>query len=59
VSSEATRAYIKGIVAMVPLTLHPENVPEEYKADYKSYTENAEVSLVIPASFLLSLKATY
>lgn len=32
---------------MVPLTLHPENVPEEYKADYKSYTENATVSFLI------------
>lgn len=41
VASEATRAYIKGIVAIVPLTLHPDNVPAEYASDYKSYTENA------------------
>lgn len=26
----------------MPLTLHPDHVPEEYKSDYKSYTENAE-----------------
>lgn len=33
---------VRGIVAIVPLTLHPKHVPEEYKADFKSYTENAE-----------------
>ena len=38
---------------MVPLTLHPDNVPEQYKADYKSYTENAENVPVIDKTSML------
>lgn len=41
VSNPSTKSFIRGIVAIVPLTLHPENVPAEYAADYKAYTENA------------------
>lgn len=40
-SNPSTKSFIRGIVAIVPLTLHPENVPAEYAADYKAYTENA------------------
>lgn len=32
---------VKGIVAMVPLTMHPEFVPSELRPMYKSYKENA------------------
>ena len=32
---------IKGIVALVPNVFHPDNVPEEHRSDYKSFTENA------------------
>jgi versiconal hemiacetal acetate esterase len=33
--------HIKGIVALVPVTLHYSNIPEELKNMYKSYGENA------------------
>lgn len=31
---------IKGIASLIPITVHYDNVPEEYKSQYKSYTEN-------------------
>lgn len=37
-----SKKYIKGVVALVPLALHWDNVPAEYKGDYKSYDENAD-----------------
>lgn len=38
---------IKGIVAMVPLTCHWDNVPSKYASMYKSYEENAKDAPVI------------
>ncbi|KAK4543517.1 Telomerase-binding protein [Oleoguttula mirabilis] len=35
------KAGLKGIAAMVPATVHFDNVPEQYRAAYKSYAENA------------------
>jgi versiconal hemiacetal acetate esterase len=34
---------------MVPVTVHPDNVPERLKSVYKSYTENAKDAPVIDA----------
>lgn len=31
---------IKGIASLIPVTVHYDNVPEKYKSQYKSYTEN-------------------
>lgn len=39
--TEGNANRIKGIVAIVPVVLHPSNVPEKFKAVYNSYTENA------------------
>lgn len=36
------KSSIKGVAAMVPLTIHPDRIPEKYKANYTSYTENAK-----------------
>lgn len=41
VQNSALKDTIKGVVAMVPATLHYDNVPAEYKSLYKSYEENA------------------
>lgn len=32
---------VKGIVAMVPCSIHPDNVPKSVQPDYKSYEDNA------------------
>lgn len=37
-----TRGFVKGIAAVVPCTLHWDNVPSEYQSIYKSYEENKE-----------------
>lgn len=42
VKDPSKRDNCKGCVALVPCVLHPDNVPEEYKADYNSYAENAK-----------------
>ncbi|KAH8695420.1 carboxylesterase [Talaromyces proteolyticus] len=34
--------HIHGVVAMVPVTLHWNNIPSEYQEHYSSYRENAE-----------------
>lgn len=31
---------MKGVAAMVPCTVHPDNVPEQYKASYTAYNDN-------------------
>lgn len=31
---------IKGIASLVPITVHYDNVPEQYKSQYNSYAEN-------------------
>lgn len=33
---------LKGIAACVPFVVHPDNVPQKYQAEYKSYTENGK-----------------
>lgn len=53
VSNPEKKANVKGVVAMVPLTIHPDHVPEQYKADFKSYTENAENVPVIDKTSML------
>ncbi|KAI1735428.1 Alpha/beta hydrolase fold-3 [Xylaria scruposa] len=35
-----------GIVALAPITQHPENVPEEFKGDFIAYSENADGPLI-------------
>lgn len=47
VKDSSKRGMIKGVAAIVPCTLHPSHVPEEYKSMYKSYTENAVDAPVI------------
>ncbi|KAH7080861.1 carboxylesterase [Paraphoma chrysanthemicola] len=42
VKNPATRDAIKGIAALVPCTLHFDNVPEEYQAIFRSYDDNKE-----------------
>lgn len=42
VKDSSLKSSIKGVAAMVPMTVHPENVPGKYQDQYKSYTENAE-----------------
>lgn len=41
-SSALPKDTIKGVIALCPLTLHPDYVPAEYKALYTSYEENKE-----------------
>jgi versiconal hemiacetal acetate esterase len=35
------RSILAGIVALAPITMHPEYVPDEFKKDFVAYTENA------------------
>ncbi|KAJ0423076.1 Alpha/Beta hydrolase protein [Aspergillus carlsbadensis] len=51
-----TKKYIKGVVALVPLTLHWDNVPAQFEKDYRSYTENATDVPIIDGS---SMKTFY
>ncbi|KAL2186602.1 alpha/beta-hydrolase [Thermothelomyces heterothallicus CBS 203.75] len=37
---------VAGIVALAPITMHPEHVPDEFRADYTAYEENAEGPLI-------------
>jgi versiconal hemiacetal acetate esterase len=41
VSANGNPDHIQGIVAVVPVTLHYSNIPEELKSMCKSYGENA------------------
>jgi carboxylesterase type B len=50
VENPETRAYIHGVVALVPPTTHPDNVPAEYANKYKSYAENADNAPIIERS---------
>lgn len=50
VENPETRSYIHGVVALVPPTTHPNNVPAEYASKYKSYTENADNAPIIERS---------
>jgi len=42
VKDPSKRGAIKGVVALAPITLHFDHVPEEYKSIFKSYDENKE-----------------
>ncbi|KAI9810198.1 MAG: hypothetical protein M1827_006644 [Pycnora praestabilis] len=48
--------HIQGIVALTPVTLHPEYVPEEYKSMYTAYSDNAKDVPIIDAA---SMKTFY
>jgi versiconal hemiacetal acetate esterase len=50
VENPETRPSIHGVVALVPPTTHPTNVPSEYISMYKSYTENADGAPIIDRS---------
>lgn len=50
VENPETRSYIHGVIALVPPTTHPHNVPAEYASKYKSYTENADNAPIIERS---------
>jgi versiconal hemiacetal acetate esterase len=47
VTDPELKSSLKGIAAMVPATVHPDNVPEKHKSIYKSYTENGKDAPVI------------
>lgn len=36
---------VKGVVSLVPVTVHPDACPEELKAEFTSYDENADYTL--------------
>lgn len=38
-SSSKTQIAVKGVAAVAPMTLHPDNVPSEYRSMYNSYQE--------------------
>ena len=40
------RSMIAGVVSLVPSTLHPENVPEAFKAKYKAAEENKDAPVL-------------
>ncbi|KAI1275972.1 alpha/beta-hydrolase [Xylaria sp. FL0933] len=44
------KSTLAGIVALAPITMHPEYVPDEFKADFVAYTENAEGPLISRAA---------
>jgi versiconal hemiacetal acetate esterase len=50
VENPETRSSIHGVVALVPPTTHPDNVPSEYISMYKSYAENADDAPIIDRS---------
>jgi len=42
VKDSSLKSSIKGVAAMVPMAVHPDNVPAKYKSQYKAYEENAK-----------------
>jgi versiconal hemiacetal acetate esterase len=50
VENPETRSSIHGVVALVPPTTHPDNVPSEYISMYKPYTENTDNTPIIDRS---------
>lgn len=42
-----------GVVAVAPVTVHPENIPVKYQADHKSYDELGEGAPVLTRSVML------
>lgn len=45
--ADGKRSQISGIVALVPATLHPSNIPEEYVSAYTATNDNVEDTPVI------------
>lgn len=43
------RSHIQGVVAMVPVTAHPESIPKDYASQYTAYKENASGVPIIDA----------
>lgn len=43
---------ISGVVALVPVTVHPDAVPEHLKPKYTAYEENAELTLTTKGAML-------
>jgi versiconal hemiacetal acetate esterase len=43
----STRGHIKGVAAVVPMVLHPSNVPDEYKSIYTAYEDNKDGAAII------------
>jgi versiconal hemiacetal acetate esterase len=41
------RGTVKGVAAVVPVTLHYDNVPEEFKSIYKAYQDNEKGEAVL------------
>lgn len=37
---------LDGVIALTPITLHPDNVPAEHAGDYTSYVENADAPIM-------------
>ncbi|TKA74716.1 hypothetical protein B0A49_02415 [Cryomyces minteri] len=54
VSNPAVRGHIQGIVAIVPATLHPDNVPSEYQSMYKAYEENGVDAPIIDKESMIT-----
>jgi versiconal hemiacetal acetate esterase len=45
-SSHHQPSKVAGIVALAPITMHPEHVAVEFRPDFKAYEENAEGPLI-------------
>lgn len=46
VKNPSTRDHIKGCVGIVPVSLHPDNVPAEYKSEYNAYKINDDAPVI-------------
>lgn len=44
---------VKGIVALAPMTIHPEHVPDEYQSHLKSWEENRDGPIVDYAGMMI------
>ncbi|KAL4802217.1 Alpha/Beta hydrolase protein [Aspergillus unguis] len=45
---------LRGVVTVGPVTVHPDNVPSQFQADYKSYTDFGEGAPVITRATMTS-----
>lgn len=50
VKDSSTRDQLKGVVALVPITVHKDNVPSEYKSEHTSMTDNSDAPVINDAS---------
>ena len=46
VKESSTRDQIKGVVALVPTTVHKDNVPSEYRSEHTSMTDNTDAPVI-------------